>query len=72
MSITSHSAKELAQLGVNLEITDGSGFTSHSVKEIIQIATAKGNHVTVHAGAFTPQTLKEMALIGKANITIRI
>jgi hypothetical protein len=72
MSITSVSAKELAKLGANLEITADADFTSPSVKEIVKIVVSKGKHITVHAGPYTSPSLKEMVKIGGDNITIAI
>lgn len=72
MGISSDSAKDIARIGANLEITSESGFSSDSAKDIIRIACAKGLHVKVHASKYSSDSLKEMARIGKENVTIVI
>ena len=72
MTISSDSAKELARLGVDLEISSDSGYSSDSVKDIIRIVVADGRRITVHAGKYSSDSLKEMARIGKEHICIRI
>lgn len=72
MGITSTSAKEIAKIGANIEITAESGYTSASAKEIIRIAVSRGNHVTIHAASYTSTSLKEFASIGKDKVTIKI
>ena len=72
MGITSASAKEIAKIGANIEITAESGYTSASVKEILKISVSRGAHVTVHAASYTSASLKEFASIGKGKVTIKI
>lgn len=72
MGISSDSAKDIARIGANIEITPESGFSSDSVKDIIRIASPKGLHVKVHASKYPSDTLKDMARIGKENVTIVI
>lgn len=70
MGISSDSAKDIARIGANIEITSTSNFSSDTVKDIIRIATTKGIHVTIHASKYSSDSLKDMARIGKEKITI--
>lgn len=72
MSITALTAKEIAQLGANIVITEKSSFTALTVKEIIKIAVSNGGTVTVHAASYTALTLKEFVKLGGNSITIEI
>lgn len=72
MGISSDSAKDIARIGANIEITAESNFSSDSVKDIIRIAHPKRLHVTVHASKYSSDSLKDMARIGKENVTIVI
>jgi hypothetical protein len=72
MGISSESAKDIARIGSNIEITSESKFSSDSVKNIIRIAAPQGLHVKVHASNYSSDSLKDMARIGKENVTIVI
>lgn len=72
MGISSDSAKDIARIGANIEITTESGFSSDSVKDIVRIASSKGLHVRVHGSKYSSDSLKFMARIGKENVTIVI
>ena len=72
MSISADSAKAIARLGVNMELTENSKYSSDSVKAIVQIVKEEGAHITVHAGDLSSDSLKAIARIGKSHITIAI
>ncbi len=72
MPITSNTAKDLVRLGANIEITTDANYTSVTVKEIVRIASSKESHVLVHAGNYTSDTLKDIAIIGRKSVTIKI
>lgn len=72
MSISSASAKELAKLGVDLEITQNAGYSSASVKDIIKIAIKTGAKVKVHAGSYSSASLKDMAKLSRECVSIKI
>ncbi len=69
MPMTSNSAKEIAR-HCNIEITAESNYTSDSVKEIVRIAVENGHTARVHAARYTSDSLKVIAAIGGANVTI--
>ena len=70
MSLNSITVKELANIGVNLEIRDG--LNSITIKEIVRIVSSKGNHIKVSSKCINSITAKEIARIGGANLTIII
>lgn len=72
MSTSAITAKELANLGVGLEITKEANFSAITLKEIAHICERKGTRLTVHAGGYSAITLKEVASIGKGLVTIKI
>lgn len=72
MGISSDSAKDIARIGANIEITPASNFSSDSVKDIVRIAITKNIHVTIHASKYSSDSLKDMAKIGKEKVTIVI
>lgn len=72
MAMHSSSAKELAALGVNIEITPNTGYHSDAVKDIINIVVANDRHITIHAKDYNSLVLAEMAKIGGGNLTIKI
>jgi len=72
MSISSSTAKDIARIGANITITEESGYSSDSVKEIIRISAPIGAMVTVYASKYSGDSLKDFARIGKGNVTIVI
>ncbi|MCD4757356.1 MAG: hypothetical protein K8R39_03750 [Arcobacteraceae bacterium] len=70
MSLGSTTAKELAKLGVNLEIRDGLGSTT--IKELVRIVKSQGRHISVSSRCIGSTTAKEIAKIGGENLTIII
>lgn len=72
MAMHSSNAKELAKLGVNMEITPNTGYHSDTVKEIIKIIVANDKKITIHAKEYNSSTLTDMAKIGGGNLTIKI
>lgn len=70
--MNSSSAKEVATLGANIEITPDASFNSSSVKEIIKIVVSKGKHITVHSSKYNSSSVKEMVKLGGDQITIKI
>lgn len=70
MAIGSVTAKELAKLGVNLEIRNGLGSTT--IKEIVKIATKNNQKISVSSKCIGSVTAKEIAKIGGDNLTIII
>jgi hypothetical protein len=72
MVLLPKTVERLAQIGANIEITDGSNYLPRSIENIIRIAVGKGAHVTIEAGNYLPQSLESFAQIGKQNVTIKI
>lgn len=72
MTLLPGAVERLAQIGANIEITDGSKYLPQSIENIIRIAVGKGAHVTIEAGNYLPQSLESFAKIGKQNVTIKI
>lgn len=72
MPISSESAKEIARIGVDMELTASCGYSSDSVKEIVEIVKNNGKHIVVHAGSLSSDSLKDIARMGGAHVTIAI
>lgn len=70
MSIGALTLKELAALGVNLEI-DGN-YGALTLKEVVSIVVKKGGHVTINGQNLGALTLKELAALGGKNITLKV
>jgi len=72
MSVSSSSAKEIANLGGSLEITEKAGFSSSSVKDLVRIVATKGGTIRIHAQGYSSSALKEFVKIGKGSVTVII
>ncbi len=70
MGISTSNAKDIARIGANIKITENTGYSSDSVKDIIRISAPKGAMVTIHAGKYSGDSLRDFARIGKGNVTI--
>lgn len=64
--------QNLAQIGVNLEISANANYLPKSLEDIVRIVVGRNCHITIHAGNHLPQTLEQLAHIGGKNLTIKI
>ena len=72
MTVSSDSARKLASLGGNLEITSGSKFSSASVEALVKIVVSNDGHIKIHASNFSSASLQKFVELGGANVTICI
>ena len=70
MSVSSLHVKEIAKLGIDIELTEGGGYSSLHVKEIIKITVQTQKKITIHAGSYSSLHLKEFVKLGNGNVTI--
>lgn len=70
MSVTSISAEKIARAGANLEITENSKYSAISVEKLVQIATATGAQITIHAANYSSISLEKFVAVGNGNVTI--
>lgn len=70
MNVSSLNVKEIAKLGIDIEITEKGGYSSLNVKEIIKIIVKNKKHITIHTSSYSSLNLKEFAKLGKDYITI--
>lgn len=70
MSMNAITAKELAQMGTNLEIRDG--LNAITIKEIVKISVSQGRNIKVSSKCINAITAKEIATIGGEYLTIVI
>lgn len=70
MSVSAQTAKELAMLGVNLEIKDGLG--SETIKELVMLCKNKGTKIAIHTSCISAAAAKEIAILGKDLVTFII
>lgn len=70
MAIGAVTAKELAMLGINLEVRAGLG--AAALKELAQICSEKGSKLAISTSMIGASTAKEIAQIARGNITFII
>lgn len=68
MKIELDGAKQLAAIGVNLEIR--SDFGLEGIKQLAAICASKGTHLRVSANALGLAGAKEIAAIGRECVTL--
>lgn len=72
MAISGISAVAIAELGVNMILTADVKYSPDTIIEIVQAVKNNGKHITLHAGALSPDTLKRIAMLGGDYITIML
>lgn len=60
--------KELIQIGANVKLS--TGYAPVSLKEFAQLAVRHNVHLTIDCSGIAPVIAKELANIGKSNITL--
>jgi hypothetical protein len=71
MAYSVDTLKELAILGVNLELIEGS-YSADSLKDLARLVASREAMLTIHVKGLSAGSLKEIAIIGRKHITFRL
>lgn len=72
MSLFPQTIENLARMGANIEITEGTTLFPQTLENIVRLCVTAGGHVTISSNGMFPQTLERLVQIGGNNVTIRI
>ncbi|UTH30087.1 hypothetical protein [Ectopseudomonas hydrolytica] len=70
MSVGAQTAKELAMLGVNLEIKEGLG--ADTIKDLVMICKSKGTKIAIHTPCLGANSAKQITIMAQDTVTFII